>query len=111
MDLNLTVLEYVVETARYGSISRAAQNLFVSQPHLSNQIKALETQLGVTLFIRSAKGMHLTREGKIFVDEAQSILSDVKSLQNKLQVNPRHRCAAIFSSHAPIRSCGVSHSL
>ena len=90
MDLNLTNLEYVVEVARSGSISKAAHNLFISQPHLSNQIKAIEKQLGVSLFLRSAKGIELTREGKIFVDEAQSIICNIKSLQSKLQVNPEY---------------------
>ena len=106
MDFNLTALEYVVETAKYGSISKAAQNLFISQPHLSNQIKALESQLGVTLFIRSARGIHLTREGKIFVDDAQSILADIKSLQDKLQVNPMYAVRSNLSvtrSHRVLR--------
>lgn len=101
MDLNLTILEYVVEVAKCGSISKAAQSLFISQPHLSNQIKAVEKQLGVTLFLRSARGIELTREGKIFVDEAQEILAGVKGLQDKLQVNPEH---AVLSKLSVTRS-------
>lgn len=49
MNLNLCLLEYIVEVAKCGSISKAAQNLFVSQPHLSNQIKGMENQLNVKL--------------------------------------------------------------
>lgn len=101
MDLNLTILEYVVEVAKYGSISKAAQSLFISQPHLSNQVKAIEKQLGVTLFLRSVRGIELTREGKIFVDEAQEILAGVKGLQAKLQVNPEH---AVLSKLSVTRS-------
>ena len=101
MDLNLTILEYVVEVAKCGSISKAAQSLFISQPHLSNQIKAVEKQLGVTLFLRSARGIELTREGKIFVDEAQEILAGVKGLQDKLRVNPEH---AVLSKLSVTRS-------
>lgn len=108
MDLNLTALEYVVEVAKYGSISKAAQNLFVSQPHLSNQIKATEKKLGVMLFHRSAKGIELTREGKIFVEDAQSILSDVKNLQTKMQVNPDH---AVRSSISVTRSYQVNRCI
>lgn len=88
MDLNLFMMQCVVEVAKYGSISRAAQNLYVSQPHLSNQIKAAENLLGVDLFIRSTKGMVLTEEGHLFVREAQSILSNVKTLQQEIQVKP-----------------------
>ena len=88
MNLNLCLLEYIVEVAKCGSISKAAQNLFVSQPHLSNQIKGMENQLNVRLFRRSAKGMDLTEEGKIFVEEAQSILKKAQALETRFQMQP-----------------------
>lgn len=88
MNLNLCLLEYIVEVAKCGSISKAAQNLFVSQPHLSNQIKGMENQLNVRLFRRSAKGMDLTEEGKIFVEEAQSILKKAQALETHFQMQP-----------------------
>lgn len=108
MRLNLTVLEYVTEVAKCGSISKAAQNLFISQPHLSNQIKAAEQQLGVDLFRRSAKGMFLTEEGRLFVQEAQSILSEVDALQNRIQVKPEK---AIRSSISVTRSYQVNRCI
>lgn len=86
MSLNLQSLEYIVEVAKTGSISKAAQNLFLSQPHLSNTIKTVEKELGVELFRRSAKGMTLTEEGRLFVNDARRILMEVNSLQSKLQV-------------------------
>lgn len=88
MSLNLYTLEYIAEVAKCGSISKAAQNLFLSQPHLSNTIKSVEQYLGVTLFLRSAKGMTLTEEGRVFVSRAQSILSDVNSLEAETRVKP-----------------------
>ena len=108
MSLNLIALEYVVEIAKHGSISKAAQHLFISQPHLSNQIKSIEKQLGVKLFHRSAKGIQLTREGKIFLDDAQAILGDIKSLQSKLQIDPQQ---AVQGSISVTRSYQVNRCI
>lgn len=88
MSLNLFALEYISEVAKTGSISKAAQNLFLSQPHLSNTIKAVEKELGVQLFRRSAKGMALTEEGRVFVQEARNILTEVNALHAKLRIKP-----------------------
>lgn len=52
--------------AKCGSIKKAAEELFVSQPSVSMSIKLLEEKLGCSLFIRSAKGVTLTNEGKVF---------------------------------------------
>lgn len=52
--------------ALHGSISKAAEQLLISQPAVSFQIKSLEEQLGVTLFVRTKKGVILTEEGEIF---------------------------------------------
>ena len=54
--MNLLHLKYAVEIADTGSINRAAENLYVSQPNLSRAIKELEASLGVVLFERSKKG-------------------------------------------------------
>ncbi len=62
MDLNLFRTFFVV--AELGSISKAADRLYVSQPSISYSIKSLETQLGVKLFNRTGKGVELTPEGK-----------------------------------------------
>lgn len=85
MAINLWVLDYILEVAKTGSISKAAQNLYLSQPHLSNTIKAVENDIGVLLFQRSAKGMALTSEGKAFVEQAGVILSQVDKLELMFQ--------------------------
>ncbi len=60
-------IKYVLEIARCGSISKAAQNLFVAQPYLSNLLKELEAEIGITIFIRNRKGVELTDDGKEFI--------------------------------------------
>jgi len=75
-------LTCVVEVARLGSISRAAESIHISQPTLSGIIKDLETEYSIIIFLRSNKGITLTPEGGEFISQAQLILSHVNRLQN-----------------------------
>lgn len=70
----LTQLEAFVETARRGTLSRAAQALFVTQPALTARIKGLERELGETLFVRTGRGVRLTEAGRAFLPYAQRAL-------------------------------------
>src|SRR5256885_17013239 len=70
----LAHLESFVEVARTGNVSRAAQALFLTQPALTARLKPLESDLGVELFVRSARGMKLTDAGRAFLPYAQRTL-------------------------------------
>lgn len=61
--MTIQQLQYVLEIARCGSASRAAKNLFLSQPNLSSAIKNLEQELGFPIFERTSAGMKLTPAG------------------------------------------------
>ena len=78
-------LRYVVETARYGNITKAAEALHISQPSLSAQIILLEKELGISLFERTKKRVYLTEAGEAFVHQAEQILNSMDSL--KLTMN------------------------
>ena len=80
--MNLLHLKYAVEIADTGSINRAAENLYVSQPNLSRAIKELEASLGVVLFERSAKGMTRTPEGETFVEYSRALLKQVDAVED-----------------------------
>lgn len=67
-------LEYVAEVADTGSFSKAAENLFYSQPALTQQISKLEKELGVQLFHRAHGSVSLTEAGSVFVKYAHDIL-------------------------------------
>lgn len=73
--MNLRQMHYFVAIAEDGSISRAAQRLFVAQPSLSQQIKSLETELGGPLLERIPKGVRLTAAGKAFLPEARAAVA------------------------------------
>lgn len=68
-------LKYFVTVAEEGSFSRAAVRLYVSQPALSRQIKHLEAELTVALFLRRSDGLRLTEAGKFFLEQAKDILN------------------------------------
>ncbi len=79
--MNLLHIKYAVEVADCGSINRAAEKLFVSQPNLSRAIKELETTVGITIFDRSTKGMFLTPDGDIFIRYAKNILGQLETME------------------------------
>ena len=72
--MRLEQFEYFIEIANSKSISIAAENLFISQPALSRSIKALEEELGVTLFYRTVDGMRLTKAGQELYPEMKEII-------------------------------------
>ncbi|MFE3942276.1 LysR family transcriptional regulator [Streptomyces sp. NPDC059118] len=76
MDVDTRLLRYFVAVAEEGSLTRAAERLFVSQPALTKQIKQLETQLGVRLFTRSRAGMALTEPGRALEARVPALLAE-----------------------------------
>jgi DNA-binding transcriptional LysR family regulator len=68
-------LSYFIEAARIGNFSRAAALLGISQPSLSAAILRLEEALGAKLFVRSRRGVELTRPGKQLLEQAQKLLN------------------------------------
>ncbi|MGN1097898.1 MAG: LysR family transcriptional regulator [Clostridia bacterium] len=79
--MNLTQLKYIVEVEKTGSISRAAANLNMNQPHLSKSIRELEDSLGVTLFYRSSRGVIPTEQGTKVLEYAKKILSQADEIE------------------------------
>lgn len=71
-------MRYVVEVAQQRSFSGAATRLHVAQQALSQQVKAVENQLGVQLFTRNNRGVELTAAGVVFVQEARRVLTSAE---------------------------------
>lgn len=78
--MELYQLRTFVAVAEAGHLTRAAELLFLSQPAVSAHVKALEEELGVVLFTRSARGMQLTREGTALRSQAEAALRSVGEL-------------------------------
>ena len=79
--MELYQLNTFVKIADLGSLTRAAEQLFTSQPAISAQIKALEDELGLTLFERTSRGMQLTAKGRLLYDQAVATLEAAAGLK------------------------------
>ena len=81
IDLNLYKVFYVVANA--GNITKASEELYISQPAVTKSIKQLENSLGGKLFIRTKKGVKLTDEGNVLLKYVKNILEEAKNAENK----------------------------
>ena len=79
--MNFSHLKYIVEVERCGSISKAAQALYMGQPNLSKAIRELETEFGVPIFMRSAKGVVPTEKGRELLICAKTILAQAEKME------------------------------
>ncbi len=83
IDFNLYYIFYV--TAKNQNITKAAEELYVSQPSVTQAIKSLEKQIGATLFIRTKKGVKLTEEASILYEFIKEGITYIKNGENKFQ--------------------------
>ena len=73
---------YVYEVYKEKSFSKAAQNLYISQPSLSARIKKIEDTLGVPLFDRSTTPLRLTESGEVYIKAAEEIMQIEQQVEN-----------------------------
>lgn len=98
--MNYNQLKYIVEIVESGSISKAASNLFISQPNLSNQVQELEEEIGKTIFYRNNRGVKLTSYGAEVYHYAKSLVNQFNIVENQLttKVNENKIKIASFGS-------------
>lgn len=72
--MTIKQLQYAVTVADTGSITEAAKKLFIAQPSLTSAVHELEKEYGITIFIRSNKGIEITPEGDEFLGYARQVL-------------------------------------
>ena len=82
--MNTIQLECFISVAEHLNFSRASEELKITQPAVSHQIRALEDELGVKLFSRTSKSVTLTEEGIMFLPDAQLILKTALSARERL---------------------------
>lgn len=85
--INITIQQmiYALEIEKVGSISQAANNLYMNQPNLSKVIKDMESILGISVFVRNSKGVVPSAEGKIFLDSARKIIWQMEQMEKNLE--------------------------
>jgi DNA-binding transcriptional LysR family regulator len=87
--IELRHLRYFIAVADAGTMTRAAARLGIAQPPLSQQIQALEKQVGVRLLQRLPRGVELTEAGRVFRDEARAALAQVEHAIDSAQRTAR----------------------
>lgn len=112
--MELYQLRTFITVAEEGHLTRASERLHTSQPAVSAHIKSLEEELGLSLFIRTPKGMTLTREGNALRDKANAALSTIADLHREasimkekvvgtarigFHIDPRYLKLDLFMSH------------
>ncbi len=98
--MTLQQIRYVITIAEKGSMNKASETLFVSQPTLTSAIRELEMEIGITIFIRTSRGVFLTAEGEEFLADARQLFqeyqwindkySDAKTVRQKFSVSTQH---------------------
>ena len=98
--MNLQQLKYVIAAAETKSITKAAGQLYISQPSLSNAIRELEAETGITLFVRSRNGITLTKEGMEFLGYARQVVQQMELLEDKyISAQPRKIRFGVSTQH------------
>ncbi|HEY8087283.1 MAG TPA: LysR family transcriptional regulator [Polyangiaceae bacterium] len=83
--MSLAQIEYFVAVAEEGHVGRAAFALRIAQPAVSRQIRRLEDELGAALFLRTPRGMRLSRAGEVFLAHARAILRGVRAARDAVR--------------------------
>jgi DNA-binding transcriptional LysR family regulator len=98
--MTLQQLRYIITIVNCGSISEAAKQLFITQPSLSNAVKELEQEYGITIFNRNPKGISLSLDGSEFLSYARQVLEQADLLeQHYLKKTPAKRICSISTQH------------
>lgn len=100
--MDLKLLRCFVTVAETGHITRAAEQLGMQQPPLSQKIRGLEEALGTPLFVRHPKGVTLTDSGQMLLLEARRLLADAQAMHGRMQ--------AVAAGHRGVLSVGFTSS-
>lgn len=96
--MELKEIQYILGIAEWGSISKAAQHLYIAQSSLSQFLKNYEAQCGYTLFFRTPQGLKPTHEGDLYIHTARQISRLQRNLNNHLlELSQLKRGKVIFS--------------
>ncbi len=105
--MNTKQLQYVLTLAREGSFSRAADDLGISQPSLSQYVKKLERELGTELFDRTNGDVRITDAGQVYIETARQILELEHRMETSFSDLAGNRAGSLILGAAPYRAAGM----
>ena len=91
--MTLQQLKYAITVAQTGTITEAAEKLYISQPSLTNAIHELEKEMNIEIFTRTNKGIIVSKDGEDFLGYARQVLEQAEVLEDKYKggVSGAHR--------------------
>lgn len=105
--MNAKQVKYVQTLARQGSFSRAADELNITQPSLSQYIKKIETELGVELFDRTNGEVRITDAGRVYLETGRKILDLEHRMENALTDLAAYKTGSLVIGAAPYRAASM----
>ena len=78
--MTLQQINYVLKVASVGSMNKAAEELYISQPTLTSAIRDVEKEIGIVIFSRNNRGVSLTVEGAEFLEKARNLYQEYELL-------------------------------
>lgn len=94
-------LEQLVSVSKYGNLSKAAEELHISQPALSRSMQKLESELEVSLFERQKNKIEFTKTGEVAAEYAQKVLDQMQDMISKIHTFDRSLHTISLGSCAP----------
>ncbi len=83
--MTLQQIYYALTIEECGSMNKASEKLFIVQPTLSSAIQELEQEIGITIFLRTNKGMKPTPEGTVFLKDMRSVYKHFRTVMKKYE--------------------------
>lgn len=102
MEFDLTRLRHILSVARHRSISRAAEELLITQPALSRSIASFERTYGVRLFDRGRGGVLPTSVGKLVIEQAEAVVGSARDLEHNLKLYGNGQAGRIAFGLGPL---------
>lgn len=89
--MTLQQMKYIIGISETGSLNKAAETLYVSQPSLTAAVKDVENELGIVLFNRTSRGITLTNDGKDFIQYARQVYMQYDNLVERFDSSKKHK--------------------
>lgn len=97
--MTLQQLKYVITVAQTGTITEAANQLYISQPSLTNAIHELEKEMKIVIFNRTNKGISLSKEGDVFLGYARQVMEQAAILEDKYKGSSGKKQFCVSTQH------------
>lgn len=115
--MTLQQIHYAITVSEVGSMNKAAEKLFITQPSLTSSIKSLENEIGISIFLRTGRGVSVTSEGSDFLQYARQVYqqydileqrySNKASIKRKFGVSTQHYSFAVEAFVETVKQFGT----